>query len=178
MKTHLALLRGINVGGKRKILMADLRKLMENLGYSNPVTYIQSGNVLFTVAKTKTPENIADHISEAIKDQYGFSVPVIVLKTKDLQQAFINNPFPVNETTISQLHLTILKTTPLKENLTVINAADYLPDQFKITGPFIYLHLENKYHKTKLSNTFFEKKLATSATTRNWKTITKLLSLL
>jgi len=178
MNTHLALLRGINVAGKRKILMADLRTLMTNLGHTNVTTYIQSGNVLFTTTKKQSLEKIADQITQEIETQYEFTVPVIVLKTADLKTAATQNPFPINETTINQLHLTFLKTTPSPENLKKIKTYNFPPDQFSINGNFVYLLCENKYHKTKLSNTFFEKKLAVPASTRNWKTITKILTLI
>ncbi|MDP5121254.1 MAG: DUF1697 domain-containing protein [Spirosomaceae bacterium] len=175
MQTYIAILRGINVGGKRKILMADLKALFAEMGFSEIETYIQSGNVFFK-AKRQENSELAQSISSKIQQQYEFDVPVIVKTATELQNAFAENPF-VDSAEIEQLHVTFLSEIPVENKLQEIASLDFSPDQFQIVGENVYLKCVNKYHQTKLSNNFFEKKLGVSATTRNWKTVTKLVEL-
>lgn len=175
MEKYIALLRGINVGGKRKILMADLKSLFEKLQLENISTYIQSGNVLFSSENKIDQIELSNIIEKEILTQFGFEVPVIVISIIEMKQAVKENPF--SSESIERLHLTFLKENPKTENINTLESLDFTPDNFKIHGKSIFLNLENKYHKTKLSNQFFEKKLQTSATTRNWKTVLKLLEL-
>ncbi len=174
MHTYIALLRGINVGGKRKILMADLKALMLKLGFSAVRTYIQSGNIIFQSAKTNKLA-VAQIIEQAIMDEFGFDVPCIVLVADELEQLINRNPFnDEDEVKKEQLHLTFLKSIPNKDNKTRIETYDYSPDQFQIEEDKVFIYCEGKYHLTKLGNTFFEKQLGVSASTRTWKTVLKL----
>ena len=110
MPKTIALLRGINVGGHRIIKMADLKKLMNGLGFKKVITYIQSGNILFdSPAKAKYDE-IADRIKRGIQTQFGFDVPVVVLDAKKLEEAVAQNPF--KDADLSQLHITFLSEEP------------------------------------------------------------------
>ena len=93
MSKKIAILRGINVGGKRKILMADLRLLFEKLGYAEVATYIQSGNVFFKSDKKSTDMEMATEIEEALLDKYEFAVPVIVKAAEEIALAVKENPF-------------------------------------------------------------------------------------
>ncbi len=171
---YIAILRGINVGGHRKILMKDLIKLLESANFLNVKTYIQSGNVIFEKS-TKSITELEDEISTLIREQYGFEISVIV-RSKDQYQAVVEeNPFQEN---INELHLTFLKSIPNQELQQVISTFESTPDYFELAEQHIYVHCKVKYHQTKLSNSFFEKKLKTAATTRNWKTILKIHELL
>ena len=116
-------------------------------------------------------------IYDEIYKVYDFEVPVIVRTVKEIEKAYNNNPFATADTEIERLHLTFLKEIPKKEHLENINTYDYTPDQFKIIGKNAYINCEGKYHKSKLTNNFFEKKLKVSTITRNWKTVKKLLEL-
>jgi uncharacterized protein (DUF1697 family) len=91
MPTHVALLRGVNVGGK-KLAMADLRKLVESLGYDDVVTYIQSGNVLFT-PPPRAAQAIAAELEDALVSRLGLSSRVVVLSRSDLQRLVRDNPY-------------------------------------------------------------------------------------
>jgi uncharacterized protein (DUF1697 family) len=155
--------------------MADLRDMFSELSFSNVTTYIQSGNLVFEYESHNNNE-LATKITNQIHDKYGFDVPVIVFTKTELSEAFANNPF-VENTEIEQLHLTFLSEKPTAEKLVEINLLSYPPDEFQIIGKSVYLKCVNKYHQTKLSNNFFEKKLGVSATTRNWKTVTKLVEM-
>lgn len=171
---QIAILRGINVGGKRKILMADLRQMLEDLGYTNISTYIQSGNVLFDDSTEDTPRDIGLDIEVSIKKTFGYDVPVIVMTSDEILQTIKDNPFDSSGDNLDKLYLTVLSEIPDSDRVSKVSALDFQPDQFRIAGRFVYLRCELKYNKTKLNNQYFEKKLAVKATTRNWKTILKL----
>lgn len=175
MPQTIALLRGVNVGGHRKIKMADLKTLLTDLGFTNITTYIQSGNILFDSPAETNPIEIADRIKRGIQTQFGFDVPVVVLDAEKLEKAVAQNPF--KDADLSQLHITFLSEEPPAAEQNSIKAVDFTPDAFAIQGAFVFLKIEGSYHKTKLSNAFFEKKLNRAATTRNWKTVLKLLEL-
>lgn len=178
MAKVIAILRGINVGGKRIIRMNDLKSLLQNLGLVNIETYIQSGNVLFDGTNKSSDIEIADLIEEAIFKKYGFQVPVIVRSVEEIESAVKNNPYyKGKEKDIEKLHLTFLKEMPSLENRNLANSYNYEPDKFIISGKHVFIYCEGKYHQTKLNNSFFEKKLKTSATTRNLKTVLKIIEL-
>ncbi len=172
---YIALLRGINVSGQKKILMSDLKIMFENLGFSNVKTYIQSGNVIFSSEETNTGE-IAKKIEEKIKVQYGFDVPVLILTGEEIKNALAINPYlkevEILETqNLARFYVTFLSEVSEQKHLDKIDASLYAPDRFTIMGKNIYLHVVNGYGETKLSNNFFESKLKVKATTRNWKTV-------
>ncbi len=178
MTNKIALLRGINVGGKRKILMADLRELLAGIGFTDVKTYIQSGNIFFNLSNEMSDAEIADAIEKLISDNYGFDVSVVIRSVEEVEQAIENNPFYTGEEeNITNLHLTFLKEKPSEENQLKTEEYNYEPDKFVIKNKDVFIFCEGKYHKSKLTNTFFEKKLKVSTTTRNWKTVLKLLEL-
>ncbi|MEL4307606.1 DUF1697 domain-containing protein [Joostella sp. CR20] len=175
MNKKIAILRGINVGGKRKIIMHDLKSMCEQLGLEDVKTYIQSGNLIF---KSDKPNSQLENILEkAITEKYGFDVPVIVRTEKELDNSINNNPFIDKDTDVKQLHLTFLKEKPDIENFQKALTFNAEPDKFKIDNKDAYIFCSGKYHQSKLTNIFFEKHLKVRATTRNWKTVLKLLQL-
>lgn len=177
METKIAILRGINVGGKRKILMADLKILMQDLGYENIKTNIQSGNMIFETGEKQQNEQLAEKIESAILKQFDFQVPVLVLSKNEIESAIANNPFYTAEADINKLHLTFLDKIPERDKQEQLETVNYNPDQFKIIGKNVFIYCDGSYHKSKLTNNFFEKKLKVKATTRNWKTVLKLWEL-
>lgn len=177
MPKYIAILRGINVGGRRKILMVDLKKLFVNLGFTNIQTYIQSGNVIFETHIKEDNIWLSDKIEQAISKTYGFEVSVIIRTVNEIEQAILNNPFLKNKAEVEGLFLTFLKSTPSAEKLENIKSFDFSPDKFEIVGKDVFGICFGKYHKTKISNQFFESKLKVSATTRNWKTVNKLFDI-
>jgi uncharacterized protein (DUF1697 family) len=178
MNKKIAILRGINVGGKRKILMNDLKVLFRDLGFTDIETYIQSGNVIFNSAKELTEIELSDLIENAILKKYEFEVPVIIRKVNQLEQTILDNPFyQKKEVDIESLHLTFLKETPTEENRLETEKYEFNPDRFVVKGKDVFIFCAGKYHQSKLTNNFFENKLKVSSTTRNWKTVLKLLEL-
>ncbi|MFK7749364.1 MAG: DUF1697 domain-containing protein [Kordia sp.] len=167
---YIAILRGINVSGSKKLPMAELRELLAKLGFENIQTYIQSGNVVFKSSQ-KDQEKIGSQIAEAIKKQYDYEVPVLVKTIAQWKTAIVNNPF--TEEDISKQAITFLASIPEETTIDI----DGKGDQFKIVHSEVYLYCPNGFGRSKLSNNLFERKLKTQATTRNWRTIYKLLDL-
>jgi len=177
MDRRIAILRGINVGGKRKILMADLKSMFEKMKFSNVRTYIQSGNVIFDLTKEIGNSELANKIEKGIKKEFGFDVPIIVRTPKEIETSINQNPFYKDKTNIIHLHLTFLNKKPAAENQEKAESHNYDPDNFKIIEKDVFIYCKEKYHQSKLTNNFFEKKLKVNATTRNWKTVLKLQEL-
>ena len=178
MTKHIALLRGINVGGKRKVLMADLKILFSKLGYTNCITYIQSGNIIFDTDGQKNNSQLAETIQKAILDHYQLKVPVMVRKLNEWMQTIKENPFFNNSSiSIDRLHLTLLDKNPEEELISKLRTMDLGSDEFVVIGQDVFICCEGKYSQSKLTNTLFEKKLDCQATTRNWKTVLKLSEL-
>lgn len=173
MQTYISILKGINVSGQKKILMADLKTLIETLEFKEVFTYIQSGNVVFK-SDGKLPDmGLAKKIEAAIEKKYGFQVPVIIRNIEELDKVISNNPFLA----IEKLHVTFLSQAPKENNIKSIENIDFSPDRFFIKGKEVFLHIPESYGETKLSNKFFENKLKVTATTRNWKTVNKLFEI-
>jgi uncharacterized protein (DUF1697 family) len=177
MVTYIAILRGINVGGKRMIKMDALKQLFLSLGFSNIETYIQSGNVIFK-SKKLNEDKLANIISEAIKNVFTYDVPTIVKNVDELKNIITNNPFTKDKSKLIEfLHVTFLNAIPTKENVEIITKLDFGDDAFSIIDNAVYLYCPNGYSNSKLTNSFLENKLKVTATTRNWKTCNELLSI-
>lgn len=168
---YIAILRGINVGGHRKLPMKDLRLMLENMGLSDVATYIQSGNIVFRSEVADRCE-LENKIAGTIEKQWGFDVPVIVLTAEALSETANLNPFLKDENP-EHLHITFLKDEP-KCNLPDGNSAN---DRAIRIGLSVYLFCPDGYGSTKFTNNYFESKLKTTATTRNLKTVNKLLEM-
>lgn len=172
---YISLLRGINVGGQKKIKMLDLKSLYDDLGFTHVLTYIQSGNVIFE-SKDKRAESIKKTIEAEIEKRFTFSVPVEIKTAAQWNKVLHQFPFTdvdqqENGTKLLVTFLSDKLSKPAIENLTQYVIA---PERLAINDNILYLYCPNGYGKTKLSNTFIEKKLGVSATTRNWKTVLKL----
>jgi len=177
METFISILRGINVSGQKKIQMTDLKALYEALKFKDVTTYIQSGNVIFK-SKSASDQKLAKKIEDAIYERYSFAVPVIIRTVEEMEHSISVNPFlKQSKTDIEKLHITFLAKVPPQGNLESIRDIDYSPDKFIIIEKEVYLYCPNGYGITKLSNNFFEQKLKVKATTRNWKTVNKLVEL-
>ncbi len=178
MKTYISILRGINVSGSNKIKMNDLKLLYEELEFSNVVTYIQSGNVIFKSSKNLSDTNLSNKIEHAILNKFKLNVPVIIRSIDELENVIMANPFiKQNDIITEKLHVTFLSEKPRQPELEKIKSLDYSPDKFVIKEKEIYIYCPNGYGNTRLTNNFFENKLKVKATTRNWRTANKLLEL-
>lgn len=175
MAKYISILRGINVGTGRKVPMADLKKLCENLGLKNVQTYIQSGNILFELAEPETIPMLENRLQQAFSGTFGFDIPVIIRSAEEWTESISQNPFLKEENVdIDRLHLTFLKELPKPELLEKIRLFQFLPDRYEIIGKDVFIFCATGYGTSKLTNPFFESKLKVQATTRNWKTVIKL----
>lgn len=171
MKTYITMLRGINVSGQKQVRMAELKSLYESIGFADVETYVQSGNVVFE-SEEQDVKKLANSIETRIERTFGFSVPVLVRSADDFRRILESHPFK-NEEPVRVL-VTFLYERPDPSKLEALRRYEDKVDRFAIGGQEIFLFCPGGYGRTKLSNTFFERKLGVIATTRNWKTVNRL----
>lgn len=177
MNTFIAILRGINVSGKKIIKMDILTTLLEELSFENVTTYVQSGNAIFSSNLVNIKE-IADLIHDKILESLDFEVPVLILTIEKLKNIIENNPFLKDETIEKEfLHYTFLANKTAEYDKDRVEDAKSEDEQYCIAEEVVYLYCPSGYGKTKLTNNFFEGLLNISATTRNQNTTTSLLQL-
>ena len=189
MATHVALLRGINVGGKNKVPMAELRDVVTSLGHAGVTTYIQSGNVLFTTSEDDTAK-LAAALEAAIAEAFGVRSPVVVLSREDLARVLDTNPHP-EEPNPKLVHVVFLNAGLPQDLLDRVKAAESAAaakgshDTITAAGDALFLHTPDGFGNSELAQSVFrvisppakQKKAGVAATARNWSTATKLLSL-
>jgi uncharacterized protein (DUF1697 family) len=177
MHTYISLLRGINVSGQRLIKMEALRALFSALEFNHVTTYLQSGNVVFTTGEQNS-KVLEQLIARKIHSDFGFEVPVIVMKAEAFATIVEANPLAKDtQKDSSFLHVTFLSEPPVKFDKELLFEKKQTEEEIEFTADAIYLYCPGGYGRTKLTNTFLEAKLNVSATTRNWKTSTALLEL-
>lgn len=178
MTTYIALLRGINVGGHRKILMADLKSLLTKSGLTNVSTYIQSGNIVFE--SDLDAEALEIQIAKLIKDHYGFDVPTLVRTSEEWGDVVNNNPFLTKNaaTPIGQLYVAFLSEEPLDEHVESFRELSFGEDKWILSGRTMFIYYAERFSKSKLTNAPIESKLKVTASSRNWKTVTHLKTML
>lgn len=177
MYTHLALLRGINVSGHKMINMVALKKALEGIGYTNVVTYIQSGNV-FVDTDEESMSKVGFLIKQEIFKEFGHDVPVIVIGKEDLQACLDRNLFlNENEIDLKKLYVSFISSELPENMITQLNLNFIKPDQIQLDGKRIYLKYDISPAKTKLDNKWIEKSMNVVSTTRNWNTVNTLLKI-
>jgi uncharacterized protein (DUF1697 family) len=185
MATHVALLRGINVGGHNKVAMADLREVVTSLGHADVATYIQSGNVLFSAPQSDTAA-LAHALEEAVSSRLGVRPRVVVLSREDLAQAVRDNPYP-GEPNPKAVHAIFLNATPGPGVATgVADAVREVAqrgsrDTAQLIGRTIFLHTPGGFGRSDLAVVLTRPSPPggpdVTSTARNWATVTKLLAL-
>jgi uncharacterized protein (DUF1697 family) len=177
MPTHLALLRGINVSGHKMINMQALKKSLENIGFTNVETYIQSGNV-FVDTDEESPAKVGFLIKQQIFKQFGHDVPVIVIGKEDLQACLDRNLFLNDEgVDLKKLYVSFISSELPENMITQLNLNFIKPDEIQLDGKRIYLKYDISPAKTRLDNKWIEKSMNVISTTRNWNTVNKLLEM-
>ena len=181
MRNRVAFLRGINVGGHKKIKMAQLRELFEAEHCAFVKTYLQSGNVVFY--SKKDPRDLEKILEEAIDRVFSFDVEVIIRTPDEIQELIKSTPFletKKSEEEQKQLYYILLKQACERREWDALKKPETTDEVEYLQGltPCIYLFCKNGYGKTKMNNTFFEKKLSVVATTRNLRTIRAVEALL
>lgn len=185
---YVAFFRGINVGKKNIIKMSVLKDFFTKIGYKDPITYLRSGNVIFE-SKNKDKNSIATDIEDNFKRYFDISVRVFVKNIEEIAEIIKNNPFEdCEDISVEELYFTLLLNEPdqnlvqklnneLENYKKEFNGNNEEMDYFIIVDSVVYSLCKSKYHKTKFNNNYFESKLKETATTRNWKTMNKIVIL-
>jgi uncharacterized protein (DUF1697 family) len=177
MTKYLALLRGINVSGHNMIKMDALKKMLENMGFQNVETYIQSGNVFFE-SEEENAAGIGFKIKQEISKVFGYDVPVIMVSKTDLELCFKNNPYlKEKECDIKKLYVAFISKELTAAAINDLKISNFKPDEAAIDSNRIYIKYAIGAGKTNLDQKYIEKKLNVVATIRNWNTVTKLLEM-
>ncbi|MFF7181167.1 DUF1697 domain-containing protein [Streptomyces sp. NPDC008121] len=178
--THAALLRGINVSGHRKVPMAQLRSLLEELGHRDVRTYLQSGNAVFTTdADDQDEETLRQSLEAAVEQHFGFHVDCLVRDAEYLAAVADACPFPAAELEGRQLHATYFSAPVAPERLAGIDQAAFLPEEFRLGDRVLYLYAPDGLGRSKLAEALSRPGLTKGivATTRNWNTVVKLVEM-
>jgi uncharacterized protein (DUF1697 family) len=174
---YVALLRGINVGGKNRLPMAELMALFRSGGCVGVASYIQSGNVVFD-APAGLAKKIPGLITEQIALKFGFTSPVVLRSREELIRTMESNPFLGEGQAEKTLHVMFLQGTPSAEDVAGLDANRSPGDRFAARGKDVYLHLPNGVANSKLTNAWFDSRLKTVGTGRNWATVCKLVEMM
>jgi uncharacterized protein (DUF1697 family) len=171
--TYLALLRAVNVGGANALPMAGLRALFEDLGHDRVRTYLQSGNVVFEAGSSA---KLAEDLEAAMADAFDLDVSVILRTRTELARVVAANPWPQRGG--KALHVMFLAQRVPARRLKSLDPGRSPPDEFKVGGREIFLFFPRGSGRSKLTVDYFESRLGTRATARNWNTVTKLLQMM
>lgn len=172
MKTFVALLRGINVGGRNRLPMKNLVGILGNLGAENVRTYVQSGNAIFRSDEIE-PAAFSEKLATAIEASHNFAPQVFVLDMGCFMEAIEANPFPDAEQDPKSLHLGFLSSEPKTPDLDRLERLKKPTERFQLIGKFFYLHAPDGVGRSKLAAAS-EAALGVPLTDRNWKTVCKI----
>lgn len=175
MSLALALLRGVNVGGNHVLRMDALRKIFEVAGAVGVANYLQSGNVVFDALD---PAAIAGYVEAAIARDFAFAASILIRSAQEMRDVVANNPFAAVGVDENKLGVLFLRDAPSAQALARLDPVRSKPDEFFARGKTIYLHLPNGFARTKLTNAWFDRGLATISTARNWRVATHLTEML
>ena len=166
MTTFVALLRGINVGGRNKIPMAELRQLLAELGFTNVATYIQSGNII--CSSRKKSAGVASSIAQGIRERFGHDIAVMVRTIDELDQIIAGWPYADADPKASGV---VFLDDPFDGGL---DASAFAPDECLVAGAEVYVNCPTRFADTKLTAAWIEKQTDRAGTRRNWTTVLKL----
>ena len=173
MQIFIALIRGINVGGHKKIRMADLKTSCETLGLRDVRTLLQSGNVVFA-----TEEKDRARLVKQIQDVLGVEAKVILRTAAELKKVIAANPMPAEaERGPSHFIVMFLDDKPSAAAMNALRDAYAGPEKMELRGTELYIEYGADMGRSKLNNAFIERKLGVAGTARNWNTVTKLLEM-
>jgi len=175
MKTYIALIRGINVGGKSILPMKKLVALLENLGLQNVKTYLQSGNAVFQ-SKDKNALRLSRKISAEIKKSRGFEPQVLLLDLAEMEKAAKSNPFPEAESESKTLHLNFLASVPSDPDLKTLDSLKSKSERFILKSNVFYVHAPDGVGRSKLAAKA-ERLLGVPMTGRNWRTVCEIIAI-
>jgi uncharacterized protein (DUF1697 family) len=174
IQRYVVLLRGVNVGGRGKLAMAQLREICTSLGCENVSTYIQSGNVILD--SELTPERLVAALEPALQEAVGFTPRVVVRTAAELTKVLAANPYP--DTEDRYLHIGFMTAKPTAEALAELGDIDVSPEGYRIEDREVYLnYVDGAGRSKKLGKVPFERKLGVGITARNLRTVQKLVAL-
>jgi len=175
---RIALLRGVNVGGNKKVPMARLRELFERLGHRAVRTYVQSGNVVFTAGDPSASDGeLARAVEQAIEEELGFSAAVTIRTRDELAAVLAADPFAGVADHPSRYHVFFLADEVDPDRLADVDRARYEPERFALRGRELYLWTPEGLGRSPLAKVLTERRLGVAATARNWRTVTTLLEI-
>jgi len=172
--THVALIRGINVGHAKRVAMADLRAIVSELGYGNPRTLLNSGNVLFDAPEK---DDCAAKIEAALLARLGVSARVLTLTAAELAEAVASNPLVERSDDPTRLLVAALRRPFDRKALTALAKERWEPEAFALGRHVAYLWCAQGILHSRLLPAF-GRLLSDGTTTRNWATILKLHAML
>jgi uncharacterized protein (DUF1697 family) len=172
---YIVLLRGINVGGHRRVPMADLRALLAGLGYEGVRTHLQSGNVV--LESKVSPQQVRRAVEQGIVDALGVDVEVFVRTRDELADVIARDPLGHVADDPSRYLVSFLSAEPDPARVREAEAVDVGPERFVVSGRELYAWHPDGVHASKLAKVLSERRLGVTATARNWNTVTKLLAL-
>jgi uncharacterized protein (DUF1697 family) len=173
--TYIALLRGINVVGKKILPMKALVAILGDLGCQDVRTYIQSGNAVFR-CRELDPAQFSKQLTAAIATSFGFKPAVQLLRLQEVAKIAASNPFPQAEAAHKTLHIYFLESEPKSPALDGLEEIRAPNERFVLQGKAFYLHAPDGIGRSKLAANV-EKLLGVSATSRNWRTVCKVIEL-
>ncbi len=173
MSRYVALLRGINIGAKKRIAMADLKALVEGLGHTEVATYVNSGNVVFD-AEAADETTLAEGIESALMTMHDLDVPVVVRSAVELASIVAANPFPQHADHPKTLHVSFLSETPAADLVEALDRIEKGEDGYRVVGRNVYLHYPNGMSGAVFMVNGLDRALAVTSTSRNWRTVLKL----
>lgn len=176
MPRYVALLRSVNVAGHGRIAMNELRASFASLEFGDVLTYIQTGNVLFT-ATSKSEKSLAAAIEQQLADDFGDSPAVLLRTVPDLLRIGTASPYAKAGVNPARHHVTFLRHAPTKEVLASLELPSSGNDELHVDGREVFVYTPDGYAETKFTGTFLERRLGVVSTTRNWNTVTKLCQL-
>jgi uncharacterized protein (DUF1697 family) len=177
MTYYLALLRGINVGGRNRVPMKELSAAMEAESFQDITTYLQSGNVLFGSHESDV-NLLADQLTALIEEQFGTTTPVVMRTFEELDRTLSSNPFLETEPEFKWLHVLFLDRSPDEADIARLDPERSPGDHFVVDGRDVFVHYPNGSRRSKLTIDYFERILGVTATGRNWNTVSKLHALM
>lgn len=175
MTRYAAFLRGINLVKVNRVAMADLRTILDGLGYSDVATHLQSGNAVFTASAK--PAQIERAIEGALRAELGLEIPCVIRDAQSLRVVVDADPLGSVATNPSRYFVVFLSGPIDKAVVAGIDPSDHLPAEFRVLKREVYLWLPNGAQRSKLAGAFTDKRLKVVTTMRNWNTVTKVLAM-
>lgn len=176
MPASVVLLRGINVGGRNRIKMAELRQALEGAGLRRVRTYIQSGNIIADT--TGGEEELSHRVEVAIEERWELAVSAIVRNAEEFVSLAREHPFASSDIDSKFLHVAFLDGVPAVAIDEVLSEEELAPDRFKLDGREVYLAYPRGSARSKLTYALLEKRLGLRATARNWNTVIRIASMI